>query len=560
MRAGRVVSWSGSTIGWLRSSPRRVWWASFVLVALLSGMWAVANPLYAAPDEPSHVIRAVALDHGQLTGRTPSRRETEALGLTDRGDYLLVSVPAIYGKAEDTTCFVHRPFRTAACLRFAGPAEDADVGTYVARHPPGYYAVIGTLSWIGRPGSWTVYAMRFIGVFLTAAFIATAITALHRTAAPRLLGVGLALAITPMVLFVSSTVNPSAPEIAASLAFWICGLLLTRRPSDRASDRASDRIDNRLVNAAGLAGCVLALSRQLGPLWLGLIALTILGVSGRSTLRDLARSNRVRVWTLLVTASALVQVGWDLIVKPLDVTRSGHAPSDIPAAEVVQLTLGQTLIRYREMIGWFGWLDTPAPALAWVPWTIVLALLFFAAFVWATRRQLAVLLALLAATIVLPVIIESATYADAGTFSWQGRYTLPLAVGVPILACFVLSSTELGRTLATPRLLFAVAAVVSGAHIFAFGQNLRRYTVGYYGNIQFWTEEKWSPPMPSLLLTIAFAIAAFAFVWWVLVGHLPRDGTSRRAHPRDRSESSTERDETVALAEEPAGKGPVRGE
>jgi hypothetical protein len=39
-----------------------------------------------------------------------------------------------------------------------------------------------------------------------------------------------------------------------------------------------------------------------------------------------------------------------------------------------------------------------------------------------------------------------------------------------------------------------------------------------------------------------------AFVWWVLVGHLPRDGTLRGPRARDRPESSIERDETAALA------------
>ena len=73
------------------------------------------------------------------------------------------------------------------------------------------------------------------------------------------------------------------------------------------------------------------------------------------------------------------------------------------------MSLGRTFDRFREMIGWFGWLDTPAPALSWVPWTVCLVMLVFAAVVWVTRRQVAVLIALLAATVAVPVIIESAT-------------------------------------------------------------------------------------------------------------------------------------------------------
>jgi Predicted membrane protein (DUF2142) len=476
---------------------------------MLGGLWALANPPFAAPDEPSHVLRAAALAHGQLTGEEASLRRLEELDLTDRHDYLIVRAPEIYGNASDSLCFVHHPFVTASCLRFDGPTGDTDEGTYVSRHPPAYYAAIAPVSWVGTPGSGAVYAMRFVTALLAAALVATAITALRRFLAPRLLAAGLAIAITPMVLFVSSTVNPSAPEIAASLAFWVCGLVLIRR--------ASERVDNGLVTAVGIAGCVLALSRQLGPLWLGLIALAMLGVSDRTAVRNLARSGWVRLWAALVVATSLVQVSWDVIVKPLEVTRaSPHAKPD-STAEIIRLTLGQTVIRYREMIGWFGWLDTPAPALTWIPWTIVLGLLVFAAVVWARRRQAATLLALLAATIIVPVIIESATYSDARTFTWQGRYTLPLAVGVPILATVVLSTTEQGRRLAKPRFLLAVGAVFIVAQILAFAQNMRRYTVGYEGNFKFWSGASWSPPLPPLLLLLAFAIVVIAFTWWLFV-------------------------------------------
>jgi hypothetical protein len=507
MRTSRVASRLRSVVEALSSTPRRVWWTSFVLVALLCGLWALANPPFAAPDEPQHIIRAVALDHGQLTGSTPSPQQDARL--RDRKDYLMVRAPAFYfAAAVKTECFARRPFRSAGCFRLDGPTNVGEVPTYVARHPPGYYAVVGTVSWVDRPGSGSVYAMRFISGLITAAFVATAITALRRSTAPRLLAAGLAIAITPMVLFVGSTVNPSAPEIASSLTFWVCGLLLVRQ--------ARERVDKRLVAAAGIAGCVLALSRQLGPLWIGLIALAMLCVSNREALRNLARSNWARLWALLVVVSSVAQVGWDVIVKPLDVTRSGHAPSDIPMTEIVRLTLGQTVIRYHEMIGWFGWLDTPSPALTWIPWTIVLGVLVLAAVLWATGRQVVVLLGLVGAAIVVPVAIESATYADAGTFSWQGRYTLPLAVGIPILAGSVLASTERGRQLFTPRLTLAVGAVFVGGQAIAFAQNLRRYAVGYYGSLNFWNNASWLPGPTPLALAIAFTIVVTAFGWWLL--------------------------------------------
>ena len=538
MRARRAVDRFTSTVDELGATSRRVWWTSFVLVALLSGLWGLANPVFAAPDEPSHVLRAIALDHGQLTGKTPSRGEVQRLKLTDRKDYLIVRVPAVYAGAN-RACFAGSPAATPACLHFGTSTRDIDQGIYVARHPPGYYAVVGMVSWFAPPGSATVHLMRLIGALMTGAFMATAITALRRMAAPRLVAVGLALAITPMVLFVSSAVNPSAPEIAASIAVWTCGLVLVWR--------ADKGVDRRLVTAVGIAGCVLALSRQLGPFWLGLIALTLLGVGNRTGLRNIFRSGYARLWAALIVASSLFQVGWDLVVKPLDVTRTGNVPANIETSQILRITIGRTFPRYLEMVGWFGWLDTPAPALSWIPWTVLLGLLVFAAVLWARRRHVAVLLGLVAATIFVPVAIESPTFADARTLTWQGRYTLPLAVGVPILAAGTLSMTRRGRQLATSRLVWVVGILVAGAQFVAFGQNLRRYTVGADGPIGFWSPAKWTPPLPRLLLLLSFAAVVSAFVWWLLSA-IPRDDASNGPGTLQGDEGAARREKAIAFA------------
>jgi Predicted membrane protein (DUF2142) len=530
MRRRGILSSLRSLVEGLRSSDRRVWLTSFALVTLLSGLWALGNPLYAGPDEPAHVIRAVALDHGQLTGKKLTPRIREDLG-NARKDYLIVRVPAIYGIASTSICFSYEPNVTASCLDFSASTREVDDLTYVARHPPAYYAVIGAVSWVYPPGSGTVYVMRFLSVLMTGALIATAITALRRSATPTLVAAGLVFAVTPMVLFAGSVVNPSGLEIAASVAVWACGLVLVLQ--------THERIDKPLVTGAGIAGCVLALSRQLGPLWLGLIGLTLLGVANRAALRNLARSNWARLWAFLIVAFSLAQVAWGVIVRPLDVTLSEQEPLDIETAQLIRLTLGATIARYRDMIGTFGWLDTPSPAVTWIPWTVGIAFLFFGAVLWASRRFAASLLGLLGAVIIVPVAIESSAYRDAGGLSWQGRYTLPLAVGIPMLAAIALASTERGRQVVTPRLLVTIGVVAGVGHIFAFAQNLRRYTVGYHGPIQFWKSPQWVPPVSPLLLIAAYALAVGAFMVWLLA--VPR-ASQTGADPRpveDRERSIT---------------------
>jgi hypothetical protein len=506
MRARRVFSWVGPAVERLRSSPRRVWWTSFVLVTLLCGLWAIATPPFGAPDEPAHVKRAIALDHGELTGKTPSLPVLRLFG-ADKSN-LQVRVPEVFAKIG-TPCFAFQPDTPANCLVVDGPSRDAVALTTAGRHPPAYYAVVGVASLLPGSGARTVYLMRFISALITGAFIATALTALRRTAAPRLVAAGLLVAVTPMVLFVGGSVNPSVPEIAAAIALWVCGLALV--------SQARDRIDNRLVTAVGISGCALALSRQLAPVWLGLTALTVFAYANRGALRNLARSGWARLWAALIAACALAQIAWVVIVKPLDATLLGRKRVDVPASEIVRSSLGATFGRYREMIGVFGWLDTPSPALTYLLWTAALGFLLLLAVMWARRRDILLVIGLVVATIVVPIILESRAYRDVGGVFWQGRYTLPLAVGIPIFAAVASASTERGRQFVQPRILVAIGAMLTVANVLAFSQNLRRYTVGYNGALQYWKNPSWAPPLSPLLLTVAYAIAFTAFAAWALV-------------------------------------------
>jgi hypothetical protein len=511
MRAGRVVTRFVSVVDALRSSSRGVWWTTFVLALALSGLWGMANPPFAVPDEPAHVIRAWSLDHGELIGKTASRRLLEELGGDDTN--LQVRAPEVF-KRVGTPCFAFERNVPAECLVVEGPTRERDALTTAGRHPPAYYGVVGVASFVREAGSGTVYLMRFITALLTAALIATAVTASRRTATPALVVTGVLFAVTPMVLFVTGAVNPSAPEIAAAIALWVSGLILV--------SKSGEKVDNRLVTTVGISACVLALSRQLSPFWLAVIALALLGCANRASLRSLVRSGWARLWAVLVIASVGAQAAWVIIVKPLDATLLGRTRVDVPASEVVRNSLGASFSRYREMIGVFGWLDTPSPALTYILWTAGVGFLVFLAVAWAKRPHVAVIVGLFAATIVMPIVLESPAYRDVGGVFWQGRYTLPIAVGVPIVSAMAVTWSEPGRTFMRLRLVVAIEVALVIAHVLAFAQNLRRYTVGYEGPIQYWKDPVWAPPLSPLLLTIAYTGAVIAFVGWALAqSHAP---------------------------------------
>ena len=132
--------------------------------------------------------------------------------------------------------------------------------------------------------------------------------------------------------------------------------------------------------------------------------------------------------------------------------------------------------------------------------------------------------------IVLPVVVETAGVHKAG-FIWQGRYTLPLAVGVPVIAGIGIGSSERARRLEArlaPRFGWALVAALALAHILAFAEMLRRYSVGVDGPLWFFPDARWEPPVPSLVLVIGYSILIAGTLWWVVLA--PTGVRRRRDH------------------------------
>jgi hypothetical protein len=118
---------------------------------------------------------------------------------------------------------------------------------------------------------------------------------------------------------------------------------------------------------------------------------------------------------------------------------------------------------------------------------------------------------------VVPAVLEFIEARRFG-FGWQGRYTLPFAVGLPIFCGYALSQqsrriVQRGRFAIVLGAILAITFVV--AQFGAFAQNLRRYTVGIGGGWEFWRGADWSPPIPSLFLLVAYAALLVALALWL---------------------------------------------
>jgi hypothetical protein len=123
----------------------------------------------------------------------------------------------------------------------------------------------------------------------------------------------------------------------------------------------------------------------------------------------------------------------------------------------------------------------------------------------------------MAITVVTPIVLEAWQYRTYGLY-WQGRYTLPIAVGVPLLAVFALQSETGRRVFLRGWFVPALGGMLVVAHVLAFYQALRRWSVGANGPVFYWLHPDWTSIVPQFLLIAAYSVVFVAFVVWLLGG------------------------------------------
>ena len=150
-----------------------------------------------------------------------------------------------------------------------------------------------------------------------------------------------------------------------------------------------------------------------------------------------------------------------------------------------------------NMIGHFGWLDAPVPPETSIAWYMVggsLLLLGFA--VWATARQKAALALLALAVIGAPFVLQLPTAASVGLV-WQGRYALPIAIGLPLVAAVLISQASSDVEELVRRIVRAGVPILVVGHVAAFWWASRQYSEGLGGDLTTLAPH-WSSPIGYL--------------------------------------------------------------
>src|SRR5437763_4088685 len=338
-----------------RPRPRRMLVAA-PIVLLVAGFglqlvaWAVANPLAASPDEPAHFTKALGAAYGQWRGQ-PLIKVKPGMTAGDRflaGTTSQFDLPLNRYIMRPSLACVVRDRVSAACQDdVPRPPQNGIWYTHVGTYQPFVYLPMGLAARTASDGELALRLARLADVAVCLALLGGAAFC----AGTRWRLIGLLAAVTPMCLFMFASVTPNGPEIAGAVCFGAASLALVV---------GDQRRGTWIWWAVG--GCVLALSKGLGPVWIAVhVVLAVLLVGPKAAAR-LAWSERRRAVpaVVAVAAAAVVSAWWDVAFMPHPRTDLGEVNGNIrPAVDQLPKLL-------REAIGLFGWLNAPLPRFLYV--------------------------------------------------------------------------------------------------------------------------------------------------------------------------------------------------
>lgn len=532
---------------WL--TPLRALLAGWLCAFLIAAAWAVASPMSSSPDEPSHILKAEATVRGQFTGE-PSK----LAGRTT------VTVPEdLADPGGQFTCYVFHGDVPAACVPAQQTGNDDDPVeriTGVGDYNPLYYAIVGIPSLVTE-GNTAWFGMRLMSALVNSFFIGILFfVAAQLRRSPAFLG-WVAVALTPMTLYLTGMVNPNSVEItgAAALAALAWSIVW---------DTTRSNLPLKMTLLA-VVGIVVGNTRALSPLYVVLILFAVLITFPLRRSADLLRRPSVYVALGAGVVGLAVAAAWTLFISG----PAGFIPTNTPRDGLVRAfiqTLRNTSDFGRMMVGRLGWLDTPLPGVVYVGWTAVIGFLVVAVVIIGLRRATLGALLLMIAVLFVPAVVQAPSVATFG-YIWQGRYTLPVYVAMVLVAGLVAERYTLSRI--DPRTIVTVltsAAVL--AQFSAWLTTYKRYAVGLPGSWRDLLEPtQWQPPGGLVGTTAVFALGTVGMcVLSVVISRtivrdtglvvpVVRGGSpSVAATTPGRSED----EDRVVLADVPVADGPIR--
>jgi 4-amino-4-deoxy-L-arabinose transferase-like glycosyltransferase len=434
----------------LRRVPREGWLCAFV-ACLNAACWSFITPPFQVPDEPDHYAYVEQL---ALTGELPSLEASgnypadEALALRDLGTFrvrLQPENPAVFSRAEEQR--LEQDF----ALEQSTPVRATGSGGVATSEPPLYYALELIPYELGAGGTVLdrIQLMRLLSAVLaglTALFVFLFIREVLPGERWAWTVGGLAIALTPLLGFMSGGVTPEAMLYSVSAATFLCLARTFRRgltPGRAATIAIVVAIGllTKLNFVGFLPGIALGMvvlvrrlqgrSRAIVYRALGVALLTIAGLAVATVASGAMSHTQIgspgaSFHNVVGHGSLLGRVNyvWQFFLPRLPGTAN-----DFPGI----FTTRQ--IWFDGLVGLYGWLDTTFPSwvydVALIP-AAALVLLLIAGLVAnrdALRRRSSELLTYALMASGLLILIGSASYVgfpEIGGAYAESRYLLPL--------------------------------------------------------------------------------------------------------------------------------------
>ena len=440
----------------------------FVIAFGIRGVWAFVVPPWQAPDEAVHYLYAAhIIEQGELPHPTPTDDPSyPAEVLTS---WRLTLLGKLSGRGLSSThelAYLPVDYNYGAARAYEGSEEQRRWPGPLTGYPPLYFLYSAVPYWFFRhaPIISRLFAVRFASVLLGALSCIFAYLMAYELRQSRRWGLvlGLAMAMMPMYVFITSVANnDAAVDFAAAVLIWLIVRIYR-----------SDRVSAVLALATGVIGGLALLTKPtILPLLLvaGIIILIKAFPSSYVSRRSL--QIRLAIGALYGTSIALVYSPWILIryhyfhdVRLLslpfpslfrlitgDTAVSASAPPILGAAPhlfaVSRFSLWSYLIyeknRGPAYFGWllvrsfwgdFGWLDAPLPVRVFaliVAFCAIAGTGLIVQFVNqpAQRRGLLLLMALLVVqTVFLFIGVDyfQGFIKTGSDFGLQGRYFFPI--------------------------------------------------------------------------------------------------------------------------------------
>ena len=479
----------------------RRWLAAFLLIATFSTAWSLVTPPAGGPDEQYHAIKGAAVVTGQFTGRFDP-----VLG----GGATFVEVSARWERLDYMPgCYAFQPEVPADCAgELDGPTGDQDVRTRAGITPPFFHGMVGAPMHF-LPTIEGFYLSRLIGSLVAAIMVSAALT-LAATARSWFLVGGVVVGWTPMAAFLSGVINPSSLEISAATLLWVSGLLLMR------PDGVPVGVQRRLVWFFAAAAIPFVLTRQASPILLAAIVAILVIAAPWARVRALVTDRRMWLPAGLVVAATMGAVVW-LVANPLG-PGGDKAVVVYGRRDMITVPLRRLGVIYEQMIGLFGWLDTRPPSIVRLGWTAAIAILVLLGVTRGPRRLAVATAAAAVASLGVYVGLEGSLLRQTGPI-FQGRYILPLAMGIVVLAGRGIDETSPALRRRLLPVLGIVVGLAAAAHLVAIWFGARRFAVGTDGPVWFVGDARWQPAIPQgFALTMAAGALVGLVVWiWTAV-------------------------------------------